>query len=336
MQWEEEIIFTVFCPQNSSSWMWLSRTSLTNFEFCCSPEMWRTSPAKFWRQVIKGIQHWKIYFIIKKITSHFYASYTGKLMCTNSSSLPSWVALLDLVVLNNVEKSAFSPCLHVQRWSLSSKVWNRSTPEYNSAQCTSAARGIHKLQGAGIMPEHTLFRKQKCPRGSKRNSLLAASGKVTAQQGNWHRKNECGACRTACPSCSASVLASSLSPKVPRGGRGKHCQALCNLQPWKELHAGAPSPHSTPACRHASTPFSLHKARETSHKIISHLYCASVHFLPVKPFQNRKDLTRDRRTSFQIWVHQIWTDLISNVDFYCFDLFFLPFFFQSGKERTAV
>lgn len=164
-----------------------------------------------------------------------------------------------------------------------------------------AARGIHNLQGAGIIPEHTLSRKHKCLRGSKRNSLLAASGKVTAQQGSWHRKNEYGACRAACSWYNASVLASSLSPKVPKGGRGSHSQALCNLQSCKEVHAGGSlSPHSTPPCRHASTPLSLHKARETSHKIISHLCCASVHFLPVKPFQNSKDLTRDRRTSFQV------------------------------------
>lgn len=139
------------------------------------------------------------------------------------------------------------------------------------------------------------------PRGGKRSSLLAASRKVTAQQGSWHRENKCGACRAACSSFNASLLASSLSPRVPRGGRGRHCQALCNPQPCKRGACwGSLSPHSTPACRHASTPFSLHKAGETSHKIISHLYCASVHFLPVKPFQNLKDLTRDRRTSFQV------------------------------------
>lgn len=115
-----------------------------------------------------------------------------------------------------------------------------------------AARSMHKLQGAGIMPEHTLSRKQKCPRGSKRNSLLTASGKVTAQQGSWHRRNKCGASRASCPSCKASVLASSPSPKVPRAGRGRHYQGLCNLQPCEEVHAGAPSPHSTPMPPHPS------------------------------------------------------------------------------------
>lgn len=60
--------------------------------------------------------------------------------------------------------------------------------------------------------------------------------------------------------CLSSYL--HISAKLQNGQTGSHLQALCNIQSYKELHAGGLLyPHSTLPCSHASASLSLHNSR---------------------------------------------------------------------------